>query len=111
VSILVVKDKERKDAGHVRLDSLERITNFSEKKEGTHNGYINTGIYIINKDVLLRENFKKLQKISLEEKLIPEWVQKYKVMGCITEGPLIDIGTPERLVEAKLKLSAFKNDN
>jgi len=107
MSILVVKDEVRKDAGYIRLDSLGVITNFSEKKELSHSGYVNAGIYIIKKNVLLKENYKKLQNLSLEGQLIPKWVKKYKVMGCITERPLIDIGTPERLAEAKLTFHAI----
>ena len=109
VSVLIVKDYYRKDAGNVTLDEFGKILNFSEKKLSKNNGYINAGIYIIKKQILLNENYNFQEKISLEDKLIPEWVVKYKVMSYEVEGPLIDIGTPQRLAEAKLIFSKQKN--
>ena len=102
ISILVVKDNTRTDAGNVTLDSFGKITNFSNKDKSMNSGYINAGIYIIKKNVLLSENYKKIKKISLEHELIPEWVVKRKVIGYVADSPLFDIGTPERLVEFKI---------
>ena len=51
------------------------------------------------------ENYKN-HKISLENQLMPEWVVNRNVIGYEVDGPLIDIGTPQRLVEAKLAFNA-----
>jgi len=105
VSVLVVRDNNRKDAGYVTLDALGKITNFSEKSTEINYGYINAGIYIIKKNLLAIENYKN-HKMSLEEQLIPEWVVNRNVIGYEVDAPLIDIGTPQRLVEAKLAFDA-----
>jgi NDP-sugar pyrophosphorylase family protein len=102
VSILLVKNNIRKDAGYVTVDSCGEITNFSEKKYTKKDQYINAGIYIINKNIILNENYQKNSNISMETELIPNWILKYKVMAYVSSGSLIDIGTPERLTEAKL---------
>ena len=105
ISIIVIKNKDRTDAGNINIDSVGIITNFIEKKEANLNGYINAGVYLIRKDILSKEDFTKQKKISLEEELIPKWIKSHKVISYIVDGPLVDIGTADRLKEAKLNLS------
>lgn len=78
--------------GRVEVDEEHIITAFREKASAAGLGFINSGIY-----VLQRQLFDEVPEdaiISVEEDLLPEFIKK-KAFAYITEGKFIDIGTPE----------------
>jgi len=77
--------------GIVILDN-NRIVSFQEKKEKIIAGFINAGIYILNRDLFAQVAENKV--ISMEKEILPEMI-KNDAYGYISNGRFIDIGIPE----------------
>ena len=97
-SIALAESDDTKDYGKIVLDSSERIMKFSEKSEGTGKSFINTGIYLFEKEVF--SMIPPDSKCSLEYDIFPKLVGK-AFYGFSTNEMLMDIGTPERYQYAK----------
>ena len=78
--------------GRVVLDKMGRVVSFSEKFEDKEDGYINAGVYLIERSLFDTVNMDS--PISLERELLPQFLEK-GVYGFATKGKFIDIGTPE----------------
>ena len=97
LSMVLTKSLTSKDYGTVVLDNSLRIVSFSEKPIDDNETLINAGIYLMKKDVF---SYMPIQKtFSLEQDLFPKLCND-KCHGFITEGEVIDIGTPERYEKA-----------
>jgi len=71
-----------------------RIVAFQEKKDSSGGGWINGGIYLIKKKLLLSSPVER--SFSLEKELFPSLLLSEKmVMAYPHDGEFIDIGTPE----------------
>ena len=93
----------RSDAGLVVLDKGGRVVAFAEKRASSASRYLSAGIYVANKNVIA--SVSPGERISLEERLFPEWLSKGKhIRGFISDGPCLDIGTPERFQMAQTAL-------
>ena len=92
-SLALVPVDSSKDYGSVQLDPGGKcITSFQEKTmDGS--GYVNAGIYCLKKACLFR--IPAGIKVSLENEVFPGLVG-HGFCGYPVDGPLIDIGTPER---------------
>jgi D-glycero-alpha-D-manno-heptose 1-phosphate guanylyltransferase len=92
-TILVIKNSgEKFDVGVITLDQETRkILKFNEKELNNGSGYINAGVYILNKDML---PLIKQQTFSFERDFIPEMLNKKNFFAFEVAGPLYDIGTP-----------------
>ncbi len=101
ISMVVVEAEDARDYGLIRLDDSQKIIRFAEKS-GDAKALINAGIYLFKKEVLaaLPHN----TKYSLEYDLFPKLAGK-ELYGYISTAQMIDIGTPERLAQAKKSLS------
>lgn len=96
---LIVKQLPSTDRfGRVNLDKEDRIINFKEKIKRSGEGYINAGIYIINRSLI--DDINKNTKVSLEKEIFPKWIGK-KIYGFKTKGYFIDIGTPKSYLNAE----------
>ena len=97
VSILLRKVIRGEDYGRVKLDKLSRIIDFNEKVNLARNCFINAGIYVFSKKAfdLMPPN----KSFSLELDFFPKLVGG-KCFGYKKSGFFIDIGTPERYLEA-----------
>lgn len=98
VSMALVKNRENRECGYVKLGASSRVTSFNEKPPSDENGLINAGIYLFQRDIfslLLREN-----KFSLEYDLFPRLVTQ-RFYGYPVSAVLIDIGTPRGLTCAR----------
>jgi len=103
VSIAVAKVKDGRDYGTIRVDETGRITAFTEKAKKSEKSdgiFVNAGVYCFNKNVL---NTMPAGTFSLEEDLFPTLAGK-ACYGFSVENGFLDIGTPERLLNAKNKL-------
>lgn len=98
MTMAVIESTETKEAGLVHLDDSHMIKAFQEKTEGIEKGYVNTGIYILERDVLSR--IKANEKSSLEYDLFPE-LTNADCYGYVAKEELFDIGTPQRLEKAR----------
>jgi D-glycero-alpha-D-manno-heptose 1-phosphate guanylyltransferase len=94
--------KEMEDCsryGRVLVDGNFKTTGFEEKGHNSK-GFINGGVFIINKDILegMPETF------SLEKDFLEKKFSSYNVYGYPTDGYFIDIGVPEEYERAKKEL-------
>jgi D-glycero-alpha-D-manno-heptose 1-phosphate guanylyltransferase len=103
LSIALINAEDTKSYGSIKTDSSGRIVRFSEKKAG-QNGLINAGIYLFNREVLSLMPSDK--KFSLEYDFFPKIVDR-EFYGYLAKGVFIDIGTPERYMQAKQLLKDF----
>ena len=78
--------------GSVTLGEHGKIICFEEKKAGSGNAYINTGVYLLKRELF--DNVEDNKVLSLEKDLFPLFV-KEAAYGYISRGKFIDIGIPE----------------
>jgi len=84
--------------GCVVFDARGWLEEFREKAETRGPGWINAGLYLLAWPMISRlpENLP----LSLERDLMPQW--RADGIHCFqSEGPFIDIGTPESLAQAQ----------
>jgi mannose-1-phosphate guanylyltransferase len=90
--------------GVVPTDADGRVEAFLEKAEGeTPTNRINAGAYVIERDVVA--GIPPGRAVSFERDIFPELVG-HGLYGYLAEGYWIDIGTPERYLEATWDLLA-----
>jgi NDP-sugar pyrophosphorylase family protein len=104
LSIVLSQPLSESAYGVVEMDSEKRIVAFREKAEARRGSFINAGVYLAERRIfdLVPEN----TRFSLETELIPA-ILPQGCYGFVTDADLIDIGTPERYVQALQKLSKF----
>lgn len=76
--------------GTVEVNADAKITSFIEKRF-TKEGFINGGIYCIDKNIFL--DYKK-NKFSFERDFLEGYVQNLKIFGKVFDDKFYDIGTP-----------------
>lgn len=103
-TIVLSRADGRTDGGNVQVDSDGRILSFGEKS-GKSSGYLNAGIYCF--PVGIFRHFPA-GPLSFEKDVIPRLLEQFRVMGYVTDLPLLDIGTPDRYGKAEEFL--FKTD-
>jgi D-glycero-alpha-D-manno-heptose 1-phosphate guanylyltransferase len=84
--------------GWVELDGEGRITGFREKGKATGDGWVNGGVYLVNRSFL--ESIPPQEIVSLEQDLFPAWIGR-GLYGFRSQGRFIDIGIPESLAGAE----------
>lgn len=85
--------------GRVHLRDNQLVTRFEEKGGSCERGWINAGVYALNREEL--ERIPQNRAVSLEREVFPKWVAAETVFG-FPGGRFIDIGTPESYVEAEV---------
>lgn len=89
--------------GSVEWDSTLHIRGFREKSSLSQPGWINAGLYLIQKDLL--KPFSP-GVYSLEKDLFPQFLKK-KALAYPNVGSFIDIGTPNSYNEAQQILNPW----
>jgi NDP-sugar pyrophosphorylase family protein len=92
-SLVLARVADPSRFGQVKLGTDSRVLGFREKVKSTTHGWINAGIYLL--DRLLIEEVSPGCPISLERELIPAWVGRRVVFGLPCDQHFLDIGTPE----------------
>jgi len=97
----------RDDAGSIRTDQTGRIVEFAEKPTRDIGGirHVNAGIYVMQRKAF--EYAPHRRAFSLERELFPAAVVSRRCYVFSVSGPLIDIGTPERLQAAQEQITAL----
>lgn len=90
-----VEDSSR--FGSVQLDDKGHVAAFKEKAACAGPGWINAGIYLASRALL--QAIPQDTVCSLEREIFPMWI-KLGLRGVKSEGPFIDIGTPESYASA-----------
>jgi NDP-sugar pyrophosphorylase family protein len=87
--------------GSVEIDRDDAILAFREKSSVRGSGLINAGVYLLERDAVAE--FEPERPISLEHEVFPSWVGR-GFYGLVSDGPFIDIGTPESYAFADASL-------
>ena len=93
--------------GRVALNRNQRITGFSEKDLIVGPGFINGGVYVINKAFLMEPVFRG--KFSIEKDCFEKFYSTARFFGFPSDGYFIDIGIPEDFNKAQHDFTRFKN--
>jgi NDP-sugar pyrophosphorylase family protein len=98
-SLVLARVRDASRFGQVRLMGSERVRRFEEKGAAGGAGWINAGIYLLDRALL--EAIPAGRPASLERDLLPAWVAGGGVHGFRSAGRFLDIGTPESYAEAE----------
>jgi len=93
--------------GTVNIDDKKKITGFIEKIEGSGSGYINGGVYLINRSFFERQNFPV--KFSMEKDCFERYCKEAKIYGYLSHGYFLDIGIPEDYLKAQDEFKRFED--
>ena len=93
--------------GRVTLNRGRRITGFAEKSEQAGPGYINGGVYIIEKLFLMEPEFRG--RFSIEKECFERHFAYAEMFGFPSEGYFLDIGIPEDYNKAQHEFAGFKD--
>ncbi len=98
ISIAVTNTDICDDYGVITINDLHRIIEFNEKTKGYKNRLINTGFYLLQREVF--SLMPKKNNFSIERDFFPKIIKR-NLYAFETQESLIDIGTPERYEKAK----------
>jgi NDP-sugar pyrophosphorylase family protein len=94
-SVVLVAVDERSDCGSVELDRDGNLVQFLEKAQSNSARYLNAGIYVLSRRILLE--MPEGVQISLEREMFPRWIRRgLRIKGFVHSGKCFDIGTPDR---------------
>ena len=96
-SLLLTYQPDTRRYGRVHLESDGRILRFSEKEGQNGPGWMNGGIYLIQRSLL--QAIPEGRAISLERDLFPSWVDQ-DLYGYCNGERFLDIGIPEAYAAA-----------
>jgi len=96
LSVALCSKPAATDCGNVVLDTSGRLISFDEKTGGA-TGYVNAGVYLINKTLL--DYIPENRALSIEYDFIPSVLHR-PCFGYVTKADFLDIGTPERYLQA-----------
>lgn len=96
IALVEVPDTSR--FGRIETSPEGRILEFREKEQNENPGWINAGIYVIQRNML--ETIPEKKNVSLEKEIFPLWI-KDGIYGFKNCGRFLDIGTPESYRKAK----------
>ena len=88
--------------GSVHFDNDSRITLFAEKNTDSGEGFINGGIYLINKQLFTKH--PQSTKFSFEKDLMEMIYDTEPIFGFRSDAYFIDIGIPEDYARAQQEL-------
>jgi NDP-sugar pyrophosphorylase family protein len=91
-TLLLVQSSDRGRFGQIQINSEGRVLRFDEKAYRNGIGWINAGIYLLKRDLIL--SIPEGKCISMEKEMFPEWIS-LGLYGFRCDGPFIDIGIPK----------------
>ena len=97
VSVVIARVLDAKDFGTIILDAQNCIIQFEEKNTSDAS-YVNAGVYCFSKSVF--DLMPAQEHFSLEYDVFPRLAGR-DIFGFLVDKSFLDIGTPERLNQAK----------
>ncbi len=91
--------------GRVMMNRARRINGFEEKRVGAGSGYINGGVYIIEKYFLMEPEFRG--RFSIEKDCFEKYYPEAALFGFPSDGYFLDIGIPGDYTKAQHEFQAF----
>jgi len=105
LALRYLEDTER--FGTVVLDDQHHITGFREKNPDSGAGYINAGVYVINKQYILQPDFPAA--FSIEKDCFEKYFSRSNFVGHPAKGYFLDIGIPEDYMKAQDEFRRFED--
>lgn len=102
-TILLAEEEDTRRFGRVDFDGNGQILQFREKTETRGKGWVNAGIYFLQRDLI--ETIPAHRAVSLEREVFPHWIRRGLNCFC-SPGRLWDIGVPEAYKEANAEFSS-----
>lgn len=99
MSLVLTRMSDTRRFGRVRINSTGVVRSFAEKGQESGPGWINAGIYQLQRDML--SEMPADRTVSLERDLLPSWVERGLVRGYRSRRRFLDIGTPESYARAE----------
>jgi D-glycero-alpha-D-manno-heptose 1-phosphate guanylyltransferase len=93
--------------GRIELGNANQIVSFKEKSETAEEGLINGGVYILDKNLYLR-NTSGISPFSIERDFFTAQLESLVIKGFEFKGYFIDIGIPEDYNRAQHEFKGFK---
>lgn len=97
-TLALVKAADTDRFGTIALGDGGRIIRFKEKEKRHRVGWINAGVYILNRSLI--STIPPSIAVSLEREMFPSWINR-GLYGYLSGGDLLDIGTPEAYLSAE----------
>ena len=91
--------------GRVTTNRARRIIGFEEKGQSEGPGFINGGVYVIEKYFLFEPEFRG--RFSIEKDCYENYYEQARFYGFPTEGYFLDIGIPEDYLKAQHEFASF----
>ena len=107
ITIALRKMEQTGRYGSVLFNRNRRITGFLEKNVSSVPGFINGGIYVINKSYLMEPFFRG--KFSMEKDCFERFYTDARFFGFPSEGYFLDIGIPEDYKRAQYEFDRFES--
>jgi NDP-sugar pyrophosphorylase family protein len=96
-SILLTFVSDTSRYGRIRINDHNHVLAFEEKGSFTGPGWINAGIYLIDRETISGIPGKRF--VSLEKEIFPSLIGK-EIYGFMNDGLFLDIGTPDDFAKA-----------
>ncbi|MGK7903148.1 MAG: nucleotidyltransferase family protein [Hormoscilla sp.] len=98
VTLALTKVPDTRRYGRVQVDTDGKVLSFEEKGNSSGAGWINAGIYLLQRQQL--SEIPSTGSVSLEREMLPTWIRT-GVYSYQANGRFIDIGTPESYAQAE----------
>jgi D-glycero-alpha-D-manno-heptose 1-phosphate guanylyltransferase len=99
ISVVLTRLEDCSRFGRVQVAPDGRVVCFEEKTQAGGAGWINAGIYLIQRELI--EEIPLGRPLSLERDLFPGWVGRKHFCGFARGGRFLDIGTPESYAQTE----------
>jgi NDP-sugar pyrophosphorylase family protein len=99
LSLVLTQVADTSRFGKVHLAADERVLRYEEKQTAGGAGWINAGIYLVNRSLI--EGIPSGRPVSLEREMFPLWASNKKCRGFRGATRFLDIGTPESYLRAE----------
>ena len=96
-TILLVQTDDTRRFGRVQIDEDGRVVEFMEKAETEGPGWINAGIYLVERQMI--DSIPADRAVSIEREIFPDWIGR-GLHGFCCKGCLWDIGLPSSYAQA-----------
>jgi NDP-sugar pyrophosphorylase family protein len=103
-SLVLTRVEDSSRYGRVHVESDRRILRFEEKSSADGPGWVNAGIYLVNRPLI--EEVPPTGPVSLERDMLPVWVPGRRCFGFSCQARFLDIGTPESYADAEAFFTA-----
>ncbi len=97
-AIVLARQENTARFGRVDYDPEQRVVAFREKAASSGPGWINAGIYALERSLVAE--LPTDRPLSLEREAFPTWIAR-GLRGFPNTGPFLDIGTPESYAAAE----------